>query len=207
VRRRKSTEQPAASEGVPPETNGAGLKAGPLSEPDNEPNDDESTEDTKVEDLNQQLEECRAEADKYLDQLRRGAAEFSNYRKRVERDQAEAVKYQNAALLTRLLPMLDDLDTAFANLPADLNGVPWIAGMELIHRKLHSIFAAEGLREIETTGQVFNPTLHEAVTHEPTESLEEGQIIGEIRKGYRLNDKILRPAQVRVSSGKPESNS
>jgi molecular chaperone GrpE len=173
-------------------------------EPASQPQQPTSGAENEIDELKTQLEECKAETNKYLDQWRRTVAEFSNYRKRTERDQAEAKKERNADLITRLLPMLDDLDTAFTSLPADLNGQPWIEGMQLIHRKLHSIFAQEGLQEIETTGQSFDPALHEAVTHEPSETADEGRIIGELRRGYRLNDRILRPAQVRVSAGKPD---
>ncbi len=192
-----NTEQPITS----PESTSASAQDETENEPEVQPG---SNAESEVDILKVELEECKAEAEKYLDQWRRSVAEFSNYRKRVERDQAEASKAKNAALITRLLPMLDDLDTAFSNLPEDLNGQPWIEGMQLIHRKLHSIFTQEGLQEIETVGQSFDPMLHEAVTHEPSETTGEGQIIGEIRRGYRLNDRVLRPAQVRVSAGKPD---
>jgi molecular chaperone GrpE len=151
--------------------------------------------------LQQQLEECRAQSSNYLDQWRRAGAEFSNYKKRVEREQSEFSKNANAALITRLLPIVDDMDTAFSNLPDGLKDQPWVEGMSLVHRKLHTIFEQEGVREIETVGKVFNPALHEAVTHEASTTVKEGEIIGEVRKGYRLNDRVLRVAVVRVSAG------
>jgi len=110
-------------------------------------------------------------------------------------------KNANAALITRLLPIVDDMDTAFANLPDDLKDQPWVEGMALVHRKLHTIFEQEGVREIETVGNVFNPVLHEAVTHETSTTAQEGEIIGEVRKGYRLNNRVVRVAVVRVSAG------
>lgn len=157
--------------------------------------------DTAVDMLKEQLDACRAESERYLDQWRRSTAEFSNYKKRSEREQAESVKYYNASLITRLLPIIDDLDLAFENLPPDLTGQPWIEGMQMIQRKLHATLEQEGVREISTSGSKFDPALHEAVTHEPSETAPEGHIIGEIRKGYTMNGRILRPAQVRVSAG------
>lgn len=154
-----------------------------------------------LETLKKQLEECQTQSDNYLDQWRRTAAEFANYKKRSEREQAEATKYCNAALITRLLPIVDDMDRAFQNLPDELESHPWIKGMVLVHHKLHTIFDQEGVREIETEGQDFDPALHEAVTHEPSDTVPEGKILGEVEKGYVLNDRVLRVAKVRVSAG------
>jgi molecular chaperone GrpE len=154
-----------------------------------------------VDDLKKKLEECQAQSDNYLDQWRRAAAEFANYKKRAEREQAEATKYCNAALIARLLPTLDDMDRAFQNLPKELAGNPWVEGMALVHRKLHTIFEQEGVREIETEGQTFDPALHEAVTHEPSDTVPAGGIVGEVQKGYLLNDRVLKAAKVRVSAG------
>jgi len=156
---------------------------------------------TFEEELRKQLEECQAQSSNYLDQWRRAMAEFANYKKRVDREQSELSKNANAALITRLLPIVDDMDTAFANLPDDLKDQPWVEGMALVHRKLHTIFEQEGVREIETVGNVFNPALHEAVTHETSTTAQEGEIIGEVRKGYRLNNRVVRVAVVRVSAG------
>lgn len=154
-----------------------------------------------IESLEKQLKECQIQSENYLDQWRRTAAEFANYKKRIEREQIEATKYCNAALLTRLLPILSDIDRAFLSLPDDLRGDPWIEGMMLIQRKLHGIFEQEGVQEIKVEGQMFDPTLHEAVTHEPSDSVPEGYVLGEIEKGYCLKDRVLRPAKVRVSAG------
>jgi len=159
------------------------------------------TAEAAVAELRKQLDDCRAESAHNLDQWRRTAAEFQNYKKRKERDQAESVKDYNASLLTRLLPVVDDMDRAFNNLPDDLKGLPWVEGTALIHRNLRSLIEGEGVREIPTTGAQFDPRVHEALTHEPSDTASEGEIIGEVRKGYTLADRVLRPAQVRVSSG------
>jgi molecular chaperone GrpE len=154
-----------------------------------------------VAELENRLKECQIQTDNYLDQWRRTAAEFANYKKRAERENAEATRFCNAALITRLLPVLDDIDRAFVNLPDDLAGNPWVEGMMLVQRKFHSIFEQEGVQEIKTEEQMFDPVLHEAVTHESNDSVPEGYVLGEVEKGYRLNDRVLRPAKVRVSAG------
>jgi molecular chaperone GrpE len=199
VRPQDNKEQPITSHESSPAADGSGDATG---QPEAQPEAPAPASENETADLKKQLDDCKVEADKYKDQWLRSAADFSNYKKRMERDQSDAKKYYNADLLTRLMPMLDDLDTAFANLPENLGSQPWIEGLRLIHRKFHSIFTQEGLQEIETVGQPFDPVLHEAITHEPSETTEEGHIISELRKGYRLNDRVLRPAQVRVSAGR-----
>jgi molecular chaperone GrpE len=158
-------------------------------------------QEERMDSLKKQLEECQAQSDNYLDQWRRAAAEFANYKKRAEREQTEVTKHCNAAVLARLLPSLDDMDRAFQNLPEDLERSPWVEGMALVHRKLHTILEQEGVRPIEAEGQRFDPVLHEAITHEPNDDVPEGDIIGEVQKGYLLNDRVLRVAKVRVSAG------
>ncbi|MDH7486276.1 MAG: nucleotide exchange factor GrpE [Anaerolineae bacterium] len=149
--------------------------------------------------LKAELEAARAQADEYLDQWRRSAAQFSNYKKRVEREQSEFTKLANAALISRLLPILDDFERAFETMPHNLSGLTWIEGLALIHRKLQMTLAQEGLEVIETEGQFFDPQFHEAVTYEDAEGFEEGQIIGELQKGYKLGERVLRPSMVRVA--------
>ena len=185
----ETTGQPAASDEELAEQ--AGL-----------PEESVDIEEMELDNLRKELEACQARRDDHLDQLQRTTAEFVNYKKRSERDQAEFRKNSNATLLRNLLPVLDDMDRAFGELPDELKGLPWTEGMSLIHRKLHSIFDHEGVQEIETVGHRFDPAFHEAVTHEPSDTVPEGIIIGEVQKGYRLNDRVLRVAAVRVSAGK-----
>ncbi len=149
--------------------------------------------------LRQELAAAQAKANEYLDGWQRARAELSNYRKRVEREQAEFGKYANAALIARLLPILDDLQRAFQTLPADLRGLTWIEGIALIERKLNAILESEGLAPIEAVGQPFDPTIHQAVMQEETDQHEEGTVIAEFQKGYKLNDRVLRPSYVKVA--------
>jgi len=155
--------------------------------------------DDPVAALRSELDAARAQADEYLDQWRRTAAQFSNYKKRVEKEQAEFTKMANAALITRLLPIVDDFERAFQTLPPGLTNMTWIEGIALIQRKLQMLLEQEGVEVIETKGKTFDPLLHEAVTYEEAEGFEEGQIIAEVQKGYKMGDRVLRPSLVRVA--------
>lgn len=145
------------------------------------------------------LEEAKRQADEYLDQWRRSVAEFANYRKRVEKERQEFAQQANARLIGRLLVLLDDFERAFATLPPGLVHLTWIEGLHLIYRKLQVILEGEGLEAMEAVGKPFDPLEHEAVLYEEVEGAEEGQVIGEVQKGYRLHGRVLRPALVRVA--------
>lgn len=174
--------------------------------PEEEPQP-EAEEGAKLEEaqaLRQQLEEAQAKANEYLDQLQRKAAEFANYKKRSEKEQAEFAKQANAGLIAVLLPILDDFERAFQTVPNGLTALTWIDGILLIYRKIQAIFGQLGVEAIETAGQVFDPTLHQAITHEESAEYEAGYIIAEVQKGYKLHARVLRPALVRVSKGRPD---
>jgi molecular chaperone GrpE len=158
-----------------------------------------------LEALHQELEKAKAQAAEYLDGWQRARAEFANYKKRNEQERQELFKLANTTLITRLLPIFDDFERAFQTLPSNLLSLTWIDGVVLIYRKLQAILEAEGLTLMETEGQSFDPLVHEAVTYEESAEHEEGQIIGEVQKGYQLGDRVLRPALVRVAKGKPVS--
>jgi len=160
----------------------------------------ETTEPTDpCAEVRQQLEEARAASESHLDQWRRTAAEFANYKKRVERDNAEFLKSATAGFIKRLLPIVDDMERGFENLPEHLRGDGWVNGVDLVRQKLTALLASEGIEVIERGAGSFDPALHEAVTYEPSEELEDGEIIDVIQKGYRLGERVLRPAQVRVA--------
>lgn len=157
----------------------------------------------KIKELEAKISELQNKADEYLDQWRRTAADFANYRKRVEKEQAEQTKYANANLIAKLLPILDDFERAFQTLPPHFSRLTWLDGIFLIHRKFQYILEQEGLKPIQTEGQFFDPYYHEAISYEETDHYEDGQIIGEIQKGYMLHDRVLRPALVKVAKKKP----
>jgi len=157
----------------------------------------------ELEALRRELEKAKAQAAEYLEGWQRTQAEFANYKKRNEQERQELLKLANATLIAKLLPIMDDFERAFQTLPRSLARLTWIDGIALIHRRLQAILEAEGLTVIETKGQSFDPLLHEAVSYEEVEGYDDGQIIEEVQKGYKLHDRILRPALVRVARGKP----
>jgi len=153
----------------------------------------------ELERLRGELEEARAQAAEYLEGWQRTQAEFANYRKRQEAEWQQRVQMGNAALIARILPVLDDLDRALQTVPTGLESLTWIEGVFLIKRKLEMILESEGVRPIQTEGQTFDPLYHEAVTYEEMEGYEDGQIIGEVQRGYTLGERVIRPALVRVA--------
>ncbi len=158
----------------------------------------EPEEDTgpSVRDLQKELSETRAQAAEFKDGWQRSVADFQNYRRRVEAQQAET--YQNAVgnIIKRYLPVMDDLERALAARP---EGLAWADGIELIYRKLQSILDSEGLKRIDAEGQMFDPNFHEAIGEEHADGAQSGQVIAVVRNGYMLGDKVIRPAMVRVA--------
>jgi molecular chaperone GrpE len=145
------------------------------------------------------LAEERARADKLLDQTQRMAAEFQNSRKRQENQLSEEIERASAHLIKRLLPVIDDFDLAFAHVPPELEqGTTWVEGFRQIQKKLHNLLAEEGVATIPGEGE-FDPTLHEAVSGEPADSVPSGHVIATLRAGYTYKGKVLRPALVRVA--------
>ena len=160
--------------------------------------------DAEKEALRQELEKAQAEAKDYLDQLLRARADYANYKRRGEQDKKDLIRYGNAGLMTRLLPVLDDFERAFLAVPEGLDKLTWVNGIVLIHRKMQIVMEAEGLEAIRTTGQKFDPSQHEAITTEDRDDMEDGAIIAEAQKGYKLGDRVLRPTLVRVARHVPK---
>lgn len=117
----------------------------------------------------------------------------------MQREQAEYSAAANARLLEKLLPIVDDVDRAFAALPEEAADSEWVNGFRLIQRKLQQLLETEGVTAIAAEGQTFDPALHYAVSHEEQEGFSEGDVIAQVAKGYRLGDRVLRPAMVRVA--------
>jgi molecular chaperone GrpE len=143
-------------------------------------------------------------AAEYLDALQRERANFINFRRRTEQERAETVQYATANLLKRLLPVVDDFDRALAAIPAEeRENNRWVEGVELIARKLHNVLEQEGVEPIEALGQPFDPNLHEAVAFDDnSEGGGHTDTVAEVySKGYKLHDRVLRPAMVKVSRG------
>ena len=152
---------------------------------------------TKAE-LEERLAEVEKERDEHLDDLKRVAAEFENYRKRVARDQASQAARAHERLVKELLPVLDDLERALEAASEHEEG-KLEEGVRLVQRELQEALGKEGLVEIETNGN-FDPHVHEALLSQPSEQ-DDGAILEVLQKGYRLGDRVLRPARVVVSQG------
>ena len=148
--------------------------------------------------IEEQLAAAQAKAEEYLDGWQRARAELVNYKKRIDRERDRWADLTRGEIIKAFLPVLDDFERALDSLPDNLEGQEWAEGIQLIYRKLQGILEAQGISEIE--GQPFDPVLHEAVTHEPSDEHETGCVVAVMQKGYRLNDLVIRPAMVRVAS-------
>jgi molecular chaperone GrpE len=153
--------------------------------------------------LEEQVAALEAERDAHLNDLKRVAADFENYRKRVARDQESLVARAHERLVKELLPVLDDLERALAA-AEEHQEAQLEEGVRLVQRELEAALQREGLAEIETNGR-FDPHVHEALLSQPSE-LDEGSILEVVQKGYRLGDRVVRPARVVVAAPKQEGD-
>jgi molecular chaperone GrpE len=155
-----------------------------------------------VAELEERLALLERERDEYLADLKRVAAEFENFRKRAARDHESLVSRAHERLVKELLPVLDDLERALVA-AEEHEEAKLEEGVRLVHRELRSALGKEGLVEIETDG-AFDPHVHEALLTQPSEQ-DDGAILEVIQKGYRLGDRVLRPARVVISQEAPEA--
>jgi molecular chaperone GrpE len=145
-----------------------------------------------------ELADAQRERDDFRDRWMRKSAEFDNYRKRIERERREQGDQAVNDLLQQLLLVVDDFDRALT-VDAGEGGEAYRKGVELIHAKLHDLLRRQGLRPLDAVGADFDPNVHEAVVHEASPDHREGEVIGELRKGYMMGDRLLRPALVKVA--------
>jgi len=175
---------------------------GDLTEPildESAPEAADAVDDT-IASLIAELTEAKKQADAEHDQALRAQAELQNFRRRKEREGRERIAYANARLLTELLPVLDDFELAFDNIPSDINieDSAWVDGFQLILRKLQTVLEREDVTTIDASG-TFDPNWHEAISVEASEEVASGDIIAEVRRGYKIHDRVLRPSSVRVA--------
>lgn len=147
------------------------------------------------------LNQALMEAAQWKDAAHRAAAELDNFRKRTARDLQETVKYANAGLLESLLPVLDNFDYGMAAAKAESEGSNLYVGLSMVLRQVQDFLKDNGVEEISAVGMPFDPNLHEAVSQQPSGTVAEGTVISQTRRGYKLRDRLLRPASVIVSSG------
>src|SRR5512141_844340 len=146
--------------------------------------------------LRKKLAEAEAKSAEYRDSWMRSQAEFQNYKKRLERDNELTYVSMKGDIIKKVLPVLDDLERALQNRPADNS---WANGIELIARKLQNLLDSEGIKRIEAEGLEFDPNFHEAISHEPADGVSSGHVIGVVQNGYMLGERVIRPALVRVA--------
>ena len=150
--------------------------------------------------LREQFELARAQADEYLDDLRRERAAFQNYKRRQENERIELRQMAVAGLVLQILPIINDFERALRAVPVEESNQPWIEGIKLIQRKLLTTLESVGVLPVEAEpGQPFDPFVHEAVSYEEHEDHQESEIIAVVEKGYMLGQRTLRPARVRVA--------
>ena len=142
----------------------------------------------------------QADLDRFRDLALRSQADFENYKKRAAREKEDAVKYANSSLLQRLVSILDNFELGLAAAKAEGAQSPIYSGMVLVQKQLNDLLEENGLQAIEAEGKKFDPNLHEAIAHESSDAPEE-TVVRQARRGYRLKDRLLRPARVVVSSG------
>lgn len=153
----------------------------------------------EYEDLQEKLKKAEQGCASNLDGWQRERAEFSNYKKRVERDQVQLSQLITGNIIKKYLVILDDLELALKARPKDGEGAAWASGIELIARKILSIIESEGVTAISENRVQFDPTIHEAISNEDNPEFESGEVIEVVRTGYKIGDRVIRPAVVRVA--------
>ena len=143
----------------------------------------------------------QADLDRFRDLALRSQADFDNFKKRALREREEAIKYANNSLLERLIAIVDNFELGLSAAKSESEQSPILDGMSMVLKQLTDFLADNGLQPIDAEGQKFDPNLQEAIAHEPSEQVPEGTVIRQIRRGYRLKDRLLRPSTVIVSSG------
>jgi len=157
--------------------------------------------ETEVDRLRAELEAAQAEAAEHLATLQRTAADFANFRRRTAEDREREMGLAGESLLRKLLAIADDFDRALEAMPEELNGVGWIEGVVLLDRKLRALLESEGVTPIEAIGRPFDPREHEAVVTVSDSGRPDGEVVAEMQRGYRVRDRVLRPAMVAVAGG------
>jgi molecular chaperone GrpE len=163
-----------------------------------EPEEIKGAAEEEKESLEQALEAEKKKAGEYLAAWQRAQADFVNYKRRNEQERQDFNSFANANLLRSVLPVLDDLERALDAVPEAHVGDDWVEGIRLVERKFKTVLEGQGVKPILSLGMAFDPHYHEALRKDKG---EEGTVIGELQKGYMLNDRLLRPARVVVGSG------
>jgi molecular chaperone GrpE len=156
-------------------------------------------------DLDGRVKRLQAEVERYKELALRASADLDNYRKRMARERDDAVKYANTAFLEKLIPILDNFELGLQAARSGSGPSSILEGMAMVQRQLQDFLASSGVEAFDAEGKPFDPNLHEAIAQEESAEVPEGQVIRQLRKGYRLRDRLIRPANVVVSKGVPVS--
>ncbi len=143
----------------------------------------------------------QADLDRFRDLALRSQADFDNFKKRAAREKEDAIKYANSSLLERLIAIVDNFELGLSAAKSESAQSPILAGMGMVLKQLTDFLADNGLQPIDAEGRKFDPNLHEAIAHEPSATVPEGNVVRQMRRGYKLKDRLLRPSTVVVSSG------
>ncbi len=144
----------------------------------------------------------QADLDRFRDLALRTQADLENFKKRAAREKEDSIKYANSSLLERLIAIIDNFELGLSAARSEGEKSPIYAGMSMVLKQLTDFLADNGLQPIDAAGEKFDPNLHEAIAHEPSNEVAEGIVIRQMRRGYRMKDRLLRPSSVVVSSGK-----
>jgi molecular chaperone GrpE len=181
---------------VPPHAEGPGTEGTTLIE------QAPAGESAAAPDPAERVAELEAELARQRDQALRDRADFENTRKRLQREKEEAVRYANASLLEKLLPVVDNFELGLAAARQSADGSAVLSGMGMVQKQLEDFLRDNGLQPIDATGQKFDPNLHEALGEEPSGEVPEGSVVRQLRKGWKLRDRLIRAANVFVSKGR-----
>jgi molecular chaperone GrpE len=146
-------------------------------------------------------DDLQADLDRFRDLAMRSQADFENYKKRCAREKDDAIKYANKNLLEKLVSIVDHFELGLEAARGQSEKSPIFSGMSLVLKQLQDLLVENGLQPIDATGQKFDPNLHEAIAHQPSDDVPAEQVISQTRRGYRFKDRLLRPSTVVVSSG------
>ncbi|MGH2460826.1 MAG: nucleotide exchange factor GrpE [Chloroflexota bacterium] len=174
---------------------------GDAPQPPHAPDAEASSATTELDQLRKELDDARAKGQTYLDLAQRAQADFVNYKRRIEQERSDFARNARADTILKVLPTLDDLERAVQSLPPALAESDWAQGIALIERKLRAVLESQGIKRIEAIGEPFDPWKEEALAHEPSVQFPAGTVSRVYRSGYTLDGKVIRPAQVVVSSG------
>ncbi|MEX1063839.1 MAG: nucleotide exchange factor GrpE [Candidatus Paceibacterota bacterium] len=158
-------------------------------------------EKQKPQKQNKELEDCKKQTEEYLNGWKRAQADFINYKNSEGQRMEEFAKFANEGLMAGLIELADEADLAWQHMPEDVkkDNQDWVSGASEVRKKFYEFLEKQGLEKIKTVGEDFNPLMHESVGEVPAENTDSGKVVEEVRSGYTLHGKVVRPARVKIS--------